>query len=336
MRGHFSANGVLLVVFVCLSLCLAPKAAPAQDDGKKDWPANIRVLAGPKGGQWFTMGKPIAEILSKAVAPATSRAGGGIVNIDSLNKGAGDIGFSLTSFRGTSLSGEPGYQHIRFDDATILVNIYPQVLYVLLSRAFAEKYGITDVGSLLALKAPVRFASLKPGTASEFTLTLLLRHGYGKSFDTLRAQGWSLSFNNYDETVDNFAAGELDGFAFTAGTVVPLIQTLEKYTDVVLLPVSQGVLDALAHKFKTGTYTIKPGDYDCVRKPVTTLGDWTCLLVRKSLPASMVYAINKALWEQRDVISSVARDFGRLSPQTALPQGMEAHPGSVAFWNSLK
>ncbi len=50
----------------------------------------------------------------------------------------------------------------------------------------------------------------------------------------------------------------------------------------------------------------------------------------------MVYAINKALWEQRDVISGVIEDFGRLSPQTALPQGMEAHPGSVTFWNSLK
>ena len=202
---------VALVALLCL---LAASAALAQESGKKDWPAHLRVLTGPKGGQWFTMGKPIAEVLSGAVAPATSRAGGGISNIDSLNKGAGDIGFSLTSFRGTSLSGEPEYQHLKFDDATILVNIYPQVLYVLLSRAFVEKYGITDIGSLLALKAPVRFASLKPGTASEFTLTLLLKHGYGKTFDDLRDAVKKASTTKEQMLVIRglFPTGKLGGF----------------------------------------------------------------------------------------------------------------------------
>ena len=324
---------VALVALVCL---LAVPAALAQESGKKDWPAHLRVLTGPKGGQWFTMGKPIAEVLSGAVAPATSRAGGGIANIDSLNKEVGDIGFSLTSFRGTSLSGEPEYQHLKYDNATILFNAYPQVLYILLPRAFAEKHGISSVGSLLKVRAPLRFASLKPGTASEFILTLLLKYGYGMTYDDLRAQGWSLSFNNYAEIADNFAAGELDCFAYTAGGSVPLILTLEEHADVCILPVEREVLDKLSQKFKTTSYTIQPGDYRSVRQPVTTLGDWTCLLVRKNLPRDMVFAINKALWEQRHVVSNVIKDFGALSPDTALPQGMEAHPGSVDFWRTLK
>ena len=324
---------VALAGLLCL---LAAPAALAQEDDRKDWPAHLRVLTGPKGGQWFTMGKPIAEILSKAVAPATSRAGGGIVNNDSLNKGAGDIGFSLTSFRGTSLSGEPEYRHLNYGNVTVLANLYPQVLYFLLPRSFVEKHGITSVGSLLNAGVPVRFASLKAGTASEFILTLLFKYGYGMTYDDLRARGWTLSFNNYAEIADNFASRELDCFAYTAGGSVPLILSLEEHTDMCILPVEQEVLDKLSRMFKTTSYTIQPGDYRSVRKPVTTLGDWTCLLVRKSLPESMVYAINKALWEQRDAISSVIRDFGRLSPQTALPQGMEAHPGSVDFWKTCK
>ena len=331
VRFLFSFVATLAAVF-----CLLHSVAPAQEKSEKDWPTHLRVLTGPRGGQWFTMGKPIAEVLSRAVAPTTSRVGGGVANIDSLNKEAGDIGFSLTSFLGTSLSGEREYRHLKFDNATIMVNIYPQVLYVLLPKAVAEKYGITDAGSLLRLKAPLRFASLRPGTASEFILTLLLKHGYGMSYDDLRAQGWTLTFNNYAEIADNFASGDLDCFAYTAGTSVPLILTLETHADVVILPVEQAVLDKLSQKFRTTTYTIKPGDYKCVREPIKTLGDWTCLLVRRNLPEDMVYAINKALWEQRRVVSDIIRDFGGLSPDTALPEGIEAHPGSVRFWNSFK
>lgn len=318
-------------------ICILPSSAPAAAAGQKEgWPTHLRMLTGPNGGQWFMMGEPIAEVISKSVAPATSRMGGGMANIDSLNKGTGDLGFSLTCFLGASQSGEAEYRDIRFDNAMLMVNVYPQVLYFLLRRDFAEEHGITSVEDLLKLKMPLRFASLKPGTASEFILNLLFKYGYNTSFEQLRQQGWLISFNNYAETADNFVSGDLDCFAYTAGTTVPLILTMEQHTEVVILPVEQPVLDLLSEKFKTSTYTIKPGDYKCVTEPVSTLGDWTCILVRKDLPDDLVFAVNKALWEGRDYISGVIRDFGGLNPATALPVGLEAHPGSVKFWNSLK
>ncbi len=231
------------------------------------------MLTGPNGGQWFMVGEPIAEVLSKSVIPTTSRIGGGMANITSLNKSMGDMGFSLTCFLGASQSGEKEYKDIRFDNAALMVNVYPQVLYFLLRKDFANRHGVTDVESLLKLKAPLRFASLKPGTASEFILNLLFKYGYGTNFDKLREQGWTISFNNYAETADNFVAGDLDCFAYTAGTTVPLILTMEQHTDVVILPMEQRVLDLLGEKFKTSTYVIKPGDYRSVTSPIHTLGD---------------------------------------------------------------
>jgi len=325
---------LLLPLVFCLS-CFLPLAAQAAPSPKPGWPTHLRMLTGPNGGQWFMMGEPIAEVLSKSVTPTTSRMGGGMANIESINTGTGDLGFSLTCFLGASQSGEEEYRDIRFDNSMLMVNVYPQVLYFLLRKDFAEKHGITGVESLLKQKMPLRFASLKPGTASEFILNLLFKYGYKTSFEQLREQGWIISFNNYAETADNFVSGELDCFAYTAGTTVPLILTMEQHTEVVLLPVEQPVLDLLSDKFKTSTYTIQPGDYACVTTPIKTLGDWTCILVRKDFPADLVSAINKALWEGRDYISGVIKDFGGLSPHTALPKGLEAHPGSVEFWNSL-
>ena len=152
----------------------------------------------------------------------------------------------------------------------------------------------------------------------------------------MREQGWTVSFNNYAETADNFVSGALDCFAYTAGTDVPLIKTMEEHTELVVLPLDQKVLDMLSEKFKTGTYIIEPGDYRSVSRPITTLGDYTSIVIRKDFPDELVYAINKALWENRSYISGVISDFGGLSASTALPVGLPTHPGSVKFWDEVR
>ncbi len=323
-----------LSLFAAIFLLASPLAA-AEQNSRVGWPTYLRFLTGPNGGQWFMLGAPIVEVLTKEIMPTTSRMGGGVSNITNVSSKLADLGFTLTSFMGAVQSGEEEYQSIKMDNAILMANVYPQVLYFPLRQDFAEKHGIDSVETLLQKKMPLRFASLKPGTASEFILTLLLKYGYNTSFDQLRQQGWSISFSNYAETADNFVAGDLDCFAYTAGTTVPLIQTMEQHTDVVILSLDQKVLDLLEKKFKTNTFIIQPGTYRSITKPVTTLGDYTSIVVRKDLPDDLVFAINKALWENRDEIGSEITDFKSLSIDTALPQGLPVHPGSIKFWNSL-
>lgn len=326
----------MFVLFIgVLMLASASYPALAADEGRDGWPAHLRVLTGPNGGQWFMMGDPIAQALSRHVLPSSSRMGGGVANIAALNKRQGDIAFTLACLMGAGQSGLKEYEDLRLENTSVMANVYPQVLYILIREEVAEKYAITTARELFALKAPLRFASLRPGTASEFILSLLMNHGYNTNFDSLREQGWSVFFNNYAETADNFVDGELDCFAYTAGTEVPLILTMEDHTGVRILPVEEDVLELLHTRFATDTYVIQPGIYDSVQKPVRTLGDYTCLAVRADLPDSLVAAVCKVLWEEKDAIAGVISDFGQLSPKTALPDLLEVHPGARAFWESL-
>lgn len=333
-RSHLIIKLCVLAVLVA-ALFVQPEGSGHAEEKKasaNQWPAHLRMLTGPNGGQWFMLGDPIAEVLTRHVAPTSSRIGGGVANINTINNKMGDIGFTLTSFLGAAGSGEADYASIKLDNTVLMAKVYPQVLYFLVRKDFAEKHGITDVESLLRKNMPLRFASLKPGTASEFILTLLLKYGYGLSFDDLKQQGWSLSFNNYAETADNFVAGELDCFAYTAGTTVPLIKLMEEHTEVLILPLSPQVLDLLGEKFKTTSYVIQPGDYKNVKAPIVTLGDYTCLVVRKDLPDDLVFAVNKALWDNKEYIANVISDFGRLAPETALQEDLPTHPGASRFW----
>ena len=334
MKAQWRKTVRRLLSFLIAMVVLGSVAALAAE--RTGWPVHLRFLSGPNGGQWFQMGTPIAEVLTDGVLPTSTRIGGGVANIDSINKKAGDLAFTLNCFIGASGSGEEEYQSIRLDNTAILANIYPQVLYILVRKDFADQHGIDSVEKLLSLRMPLRFASLRPGTASEFILDLLLKYGYDTNFDKLKEQGWDISFNNYAETADNLVAGDLDCFAYTAGTDVPLIHTIEEHIDVTILPVRREVLDRLTAKFQTGSYTIEPGMYRSVTAPLLTLGDYTCIIVRKDLPDDLAYAIAKALWEGKDYVSNVIVDFGGLDPQTAAPSGLPVHPGALKFWGELK
>ena len=315
---------------------LAFAADPAPQAATAERPAHLRLLTGPNGGQWFTAGERLAPILTRGIAPTSSRIGGGVANIAAVDKRLGDLAFTLACFLGAAQSGEPEYKAMIAENAVLMANIYPQVLYFLMRKEVADKYGITDVASLLKQRAPLRFASLKPGTASEFILTMLLKYGYDTNFTKLREQGWSLEFNNYAETADNFVEGKLDCFAYTAGTEVPLILAMEKHTGVVVLPVEQRVLDLLAKKFKTGTHTIMPGVYQSITAPIATLVDSTCIIVRRDLSDDLVFDICKALWTNKASLVEAVKDFQTLSPENAAPPGLDIHPGARKFWDSVK
>jgi TRAP transporter TAXI family solute receptor len=304
--------------------------------GATERPAHLRLLTGPSGGQWSTLGDRMATILTRVVVPTSSRIGGGAANIPAIDKHLGDLGFTLTCFLGAAQSGEPEYQTMIADNAVLMANVYPQVFYFLLRKDIADKHGITDVASLLKQRLPLRFASLKPGTASEFLLNMLLKYGYDTNFAKLREQGWTFEFNNYAETADNFVEGKLDCFAYSAGTEVPLIQAMETHTEVVVLPIEQNVLDLLAKKFKTNTYTILPGLYKSVTAPVATLGDSTCIIVRKDLQDSFVFELCQALWTNKASLVNSVKDFQAFSPKNALPPGLAVHPGAKKFWDSVQ
>ncbi len=316
------------------SVCETRAAEPSQN--KADWPSHLRLVTGPEGGQWFVLGEAIAGVFSREVLNSTSRMGGGLSNIGALNERTADIGFTLASFLGAAESDEPEYKTLNLNNTTLLARIYPQVLYVIIHRDFAEKNGIESVGQMFEKNIPLRFASLKKGTASEFILSLLLQYGYQTSFNQLREKGWEIIFCNYTEAADDFASGAVDCFAYTAGEEVPLILTIEKYANIKILPVEKNVLENLAERFKTYTYTIPTGVYSSVKAPVQTLGDYTCLVVRKDLPPDLVFAMSKSLWENKDYLASIVKDYKKLSSSSAVMESLPMHPGAIEFWTSAQ
>lgn len=303
---------------------------------KAGWPDQLKFMAGPPGGNWFALGTALSEMWSKNVLQTTSSTGGGVANILNADLKKGDFGFSVTSLVGAALAAEEDFSGRDIKNAVVMANLYTQYTYYIVRKDFADKHGIKSFDDLIAKNIPVRFATLKPGTASEFVIKALFKKGYGTDYEKLKKKGWSFEFTSYENGADLMADNHLDLFAFSVGKIASIVMNIESSTPIYILPIGQQALDALAKAYGTTTFTVEPGIYKSVKAPIKTVGDFTCIVVRKDLPDALVYELNKAMWANKSSLVAAVKDFNELEPQNALPEGVPAHPGSVQFWKTVK
>jgi TRAP transporter TAXI family solute receptor len=321
----------LLLIVVATLMVLG---AGAQD--KTGWPDQLKFMAGPPGGNWFALGTALSEMWSKNVLQTTSSTGGGVSNILNADLKKGDFGFSVVSLVGAALAGEEDFAGRDIKNAVVMANLYTQYTYYIIRKDFADKNGIKSFDDLLAKDIPVRFATLKPGTSSEFIIKALFKKGYGTDYEKLKKKGWTFEFTSYENGADLMADNHLDLFAFSVGKVASVVMNIESSTPIYILPVGQKALDALAKAYGTTTFTVEPGIYKSVKTPVKTIGDYNCIVIRKDLPDSLVYELNKAMWANKASIVAAVKDFNELSIKDALPAGLPVHPGSEKFWKTAK
>ncbi|MDD4160005.1 MAG: TAXI family TRAP transporter solute-binding subunit [Synergistaceae bacterium] len=325
-------------IFVLFVVLIAFAAAPAfaAPAPKAGWPSQLKFMAGPPGGNWFALGSAFADMWSKNVLQTTSSSGGGVSNIINADAKKGDFGFSVTSLLGAAIKGEQDFLGRATKNSVIMANLYTQYTYFIMRKDFAQKHKITKLGDIFDKKIAVRMATLKPGTASEFVVKSLFMKGYGVTYKDIKKMGGSMEFASYDGGADLLADNHLDMFAFSVGRVASIVMNIESNTEIVVLPVDDSALKALSEAYGTTTFTVEPGIYKSVKKPIKTVGDYTCVVIRKDLPDDLVYDLCKALWSKKSALAKAVKDIDELNPKTAVAAGVPTHPGAVKFWKEAK
>ncbi len=321
----------IFTVALLLSLCLVSVGAASESTDKTDWPEHLRFMAGPPGGNWFALGGSLGDMWSKNVLQTTSGTGGGVSNIVNVDRAKGDFGLSVASVLGAAQKGEGAFKK-PMDGAVNFANLYRQYTYFIMRKDYAEKHGITTLGDIVEKKLPIRMATLKPGTASEFVIRSIFEKGWGIGWEDVKSWGGSVEFSSYDDGSNLLADNHLDMFAFAVGRVASIVMKIETQTDVVILPVDEPARKALAEAYGTTTFMVDKEAYDSVTGDVPVVGDYTCIVIRKDLPDNLVYDLAKALWENKDALAKSVKDVGEMTPAEAISPGVVSHPGAVKFW----
>ena len=285
----------------------------------------LKMMTGPMGGSWYPLGGAIADAVQKenpgvtiAVAP-----GGGVANVEGVEFGKCDIGFSNSSSGVDGVYGRPPFKK-KMPNMRQLANLYPQYFQMIV----LEGSGIKSVADLKGK----RIAPGPKGHTGEFAAQQVLQV-YGLSYKDMSR----VNHVGYNDTVALMKDGHCDAWLLTTTIPGAAIMDLASARKIRLLPLPEDKIQAM-QKLNAGYIrkTVPKGIYTGVDYDVPGVGWFTHLIVSAKLPDDLVYKITKTLVKNVERFGQVVRDMkGTTAKDLAMDIGVPFHPGALKYYKEI-
>ena len=290
---------------------------------------DIIFVSGPQGGGWYASSAAVGQILSEELdgVRVTINEGGAVSNVRALSQGGdAQLGYSWTSFLSDGINGTGEFEGNPQTNVSPIMTM--QRNYI--SIAVPAESDITSLADL----ADKRILSGNRGGGAERAFEKLMGL-IGVTYDDIRANGGSLIFTGYGDGPSLMRDGHIDAVVIPGPAPHNLIMQIESQIPVRLIEVEQSTLEEfVADNEGFGVDQIPADVYEGQTEPVNVLASYTVLAVHDELDDDLVYAITKALFENRDRIADVVADFGFLSSETAFfgINKANVHPGAMRYF----
>lgn len=291
----------------------------------------LRFATAASGGIWNAMGGVMGEVFGKEGIPMTVTTGGSISNLVNMSKGKVDVAFTVL-YPGMSADPEGPFKGQSLENVRLLAHLYPQYVYFVVRKDFADQKGVKTVGDLLNGKIPFSYATLARGNITEFLVRQILS-AYDVTEKEFLSWGGKVNYSSYADGVNQMADGHVDAYVVSSGLPLSAIMDLESRIDIVILPFEPEILDKMRDRFGTQAYIIPKGSYASAHEDIVTIGAVTSMTVRADLPEETVYAMTKLLFENRDDMAKVVKALDALELKTASEKiEFPFHPGAERYY----
>jgi TRAP transporter TAXI family solute receptor len=292
--------------------CAAPASA-----------AEMRFMTGPQGGSWIPLGGQLKDLWEKAVPGlAIQQApGAGMANVRAIEENKAQIGFANSISTVDAIEGKPPFNKPHKDVCNI-ATLYPQY-YQLVVNADAGVNTIAD------LKGKSITTQQKGNTGELITRQLLEVNG-------VKMSDVKVSYVGYTDSVNQMKDGHAVAFGLNTQVPAGAIMDLAAARDIKLIDQSDSI-DKMK-KINSGyqLITIPKGSYPKQDHDVHVIGFYTHVVVSCKLPADEVYTMTKTIAGNTQVLASIVKDIGKLTPQAmGADIGVPFHPGAAKYYKEI-
>jgi len=310
---------------LCLSIVIAVFLMVFSSTVMAQQKYDLKLMTGPMGGSWYPLGGAISDAVQKAIPGVTLAVtpGGGVANVEGVQYGKCDLGFSNSSSGVDGILGRPPFKK-KMTEVRQLANLYPQYFQMVV----LEDSGIKSVADL---KGKVISPGPK-GHTGEFAARQVLDI-YGLSYKDMS----KVHHVSYNDTVSLMKDGHCDGWLFC--TTIPASSVLDLATNrkIRLLNMSEDKITAM-QKLNAGYIrrTIPKGTYPGVDYDVQGFGFFTHLVVSAKMPDDLVYQITKVMVDNLPNFANVVSAMkGLTAEDLALDIGIPFHPGAAKYYKEI-
>lgn len=306
----------LVVALLAVFLLAFSSASVAKD---------LKLMTGPMGGSWYPLGGAIADAVQKAI-PGTTMAvtpGGGVANVEGVQFGKADLGFSNSSSGVDGVYGRAPFK-AKMTKMRQLANLYPQYFQIVV----LDNSGITSVDDL-------KGKSISPGPkghTGEFAARQVLQI-HGLTYDNMT----KVHHVGYNDAVSLMKDGHVDGWLFCTTVPASAVIDLASTRKIRLLSLPPDKIAAMQNL--NGGYikrVIKKGSYQGVDYDVQGFGFFTHLIVNEDVPDDLVYKITKVMVENLPKFATVVKAMeGLTAEDLATDIGIPFHSGAMKYYKEI-
>ncbi|MCF8480978.1 MAG: TAXI family TRAP transporter solute-binding subunit [Rhodospirillum sp.] len=290
------------------------------------------TLAGASaGGSWSVVGLGLDKVVSKAFPGSTvtyQTSGGGFANIPLVATGRVEMGIAQDLELQIAGKGEDPFKE-PITGVRALARVFDsQVSYNIVSKRFAEEYGIKNLKDIAEKKPPLRVAFNRRGMAVS-QINEAFFDAVGISVEDIEEWGGQVVYAASNEQVNLLTDRRID--MLTNGLFVPNSSILQAANSVDLdwLDTLPEAVDKIAEATVGRPYVVKAGAYAWLDHDVNTVAHGALLIVSDAADEGMVHDITKALIENADILASQSKSLKDVTPELmAKGTVVPFHPGA--------
>lgn len=204
---------------------------------------------------------------------------------------------------------------------------------VMMTEDFHKKTGVNSFEELVAKKIPFRLTTKAPGSASEVGSRLLLK-ALGLTYDDIKKMGGEVIQVAPSQMADLLKDGKADLTVDVVGLGQPALSELCMTTDMFIPQIAETTLQALEKEGYTPK-VMPAGTWKGQDKDLNTMVQTSAHVVSKDVPVDVVYAMTKAVMENKPELVKLMPALEHFDPkEAAMPEmnGLPMHPGALKYY----
>lgn len=291
------------------------------------------IMAGASpGGLWSLLGAGVDKAMRSSYPNATvtyQTSGGGFANAVQVASKKVDFGLMHDAEAKIAAKGTDPYKAPVTNLRAMAVMYNFAAFQPMVTKDFADKYGISSYEDLKAKKAPVRLVLNKRGNIAHNQAVEVLA-AYGISLEDIESWGGSIQYSGSKGSVELMKNRQADMVMNNIFVGHSSIREVLNSMPMVMMPVSQAVRDSVSSAMGTGQMVIPGKAYDILSDDHPTLALTAMLVVNSDTSDDEVYKVTKALISNVGEIQGVHKAMRSLNPEMMVKQNaIPFHPGAI-------
>ena len=314
----------LLALALALCMVAALGALAFADDAlaPKDGGSKLTFTTGGEAGTYYGFGSVIAQKVSDVTSTKVTAitSGGSKANIDALDMGDAQLGFSQSDVLAYAYAGTRTFEEYG----------EPVTSFSVVAPLYMEQVQIVTLNPDIKTVADLKGKTVSIGAAGSgvYFNAIDLLGAYGMTEEDIKP-----TYQSFGDSVESLQDGQIDAAFVVAGAPTTAVTTLSATNQVYLVSIDEEHIDALLESSPYYSKAVIAADTYNMPEDVTTVAIGAVVIAANDVKDVDVYNFLVGVFENLDALAEVHAKATELSLEFASSlSGVPYHPGAVQFF----